>query len=226
MNPQPHEQPSLLTQGVQEELPCVQRVLPAGFRLLVKKERRVPNGERLSDTDPQLYAQIVEWLADGHLGIRRVARAAGVSTEMVMAIRRREGLGVRTQKKRLANMYLDAAELATETFMQDENLQRAKPGELAVAAGIFTQRAAELNGEASMIVEHRRMDGSAFSFEAFLAEVRARQAKRIEVVEIAPEIHLEAEGKEQRGAAQAPALLDAPAEAQKDGPAEDGVRSA
>jgi hypothetical protein len=152
-------------------------MLPAGRELLSLEEdakRGRFTGEIVA-RNRERYARIVRCLAEG-IGIRATARAFGCSTSTVQAIRDREGLAIGTEKKELSTKLGHFARMAGERLI--EELDNIPIGQLPVAMGIALDKKAQLDGEASAIVEHRtRREPDPEDIRAYLAGLRSATPK-------------------------------------------------
>jgi hypothetical protein len=127
--------------------------------LLTESEQRHRfTGEKVAK-NKEKYALIIRCLAEG-TSIRSTSRMLGVSTNTIMAIREREKALVDTEKTRLSNRFMSIARMAGESFIEAIEEGRAKPGELSIAAGIFTEKALLLAGQATSIVGRQNVEPS------------------------------------------------------------------
>lgn len=152
---------SNLPSVVQEEL-FDPSALPAGHELLSVDEREKngkSTGERIAK-DRKKYMAIVRCLAEG-IGIRQTARAFGVSSMTVMAIRDREGLAIGTEKKELSAKMAQFVRLGVERLI--EEVENIPIGQLSVSVGIIQDKKALLDGDPTAIIDHRSADEATVS---------------------------------------------------------------
>jgi hypothetical protein len=94
----------------------------------------------------------------------------------IQAIRDREGLAIGTEKKELSTKLGHFARMAGERLI--EELDNIPIGQLPVAMGIALDKKAQLDGEASAIVEHRtRREPDPEDIRAYLAGLRSATPK-------------------------------------------------
>jgi len=106
-----------------------------------------------------------------------------VSHHIVGLISAREPDLVASGKKRLASKFRHGAHLALESAIDDIAEGRMPPSSKPVSAGIFTDKSIQLEGEATIVVEHRQAaDPAELARQA--REALARQV--IEVEEVQP----------------------------------------
>ena len=111
---------------------------------------------------------IVRALAEGH-GLLRIAKAFGVSHHLVSALRDARPDLVAIEKKQLSGQLGRILKMSADRFEEALEKGLVPAGQIPVAFGIFADKRAQLDGEASMIVEHRhRVYGSADGFRAKL----------------------------------------------------------
>lgn len=96
-------------------------------------------------------AAILSAIAEG-MGLRRIAKAFGVSTNTLLSLARVAGVEIETQKERLGNQFSDLARLAVER-MTDE-IDDMPKASLPLIAGIATDKAQLLRGAPTVRVQH------------------------------------------------------------------------
>lgn len=139
--------------------------------------RKRYTAERLN-ADLTRRAGIISALADGRIGLHRIAKAYRVSVHTVVALRdhpeaRRE---VATEKKSLADLARAGASICLERYIELVHAGTVKADTLPFGFGILVQRAAELDGEASVIVEHRTREAvTPQNFSAWLEALARAQ---------------------------------------------------
>lgn len=140
-------------------------------------------GERLFRTRPDTYRAIVALLAQG-IGMIKIGRILGVSSNTVMAVRAREGVAIEVVKEHLANTAHGAATLASEAIAQrlsditsDERRMRElgvkELKDLAVTFGILVQNGQLLAGQPTARVEMVTAKPEIEDFNAYLKNLPA-----------------------------------------------------
>lgn len=116
-------------------------------------------------------------LAEG-VGIIRIARAFGVSEHTVMALKEKRPDLVAMEKKQLSGQIGRILRLSAERYEEGLLSGKIAPAQIPVGFGIFADKKAMLDGEASLVIEHRlSTGGSAEDFIKKLEEMkRARPA--------------------------------------------------
>lgn len=142
------------------------------------------NGEGLRQDNPRLYQAVVNMLREG-CGIRLAAKLSGCSTNTVLAIGQANGLSSKEMKSETAKILRAFVRLGAERLL--ENVDTLPLSQLAVAIGIANDKAGNLDGQPSAIIEHR-----AAKMDRAEAEKRLRAALDIsaEIVENAPVVVL------------------------------------
>jgi hypothetical protein len=133
-------------------------------------------GARLFATKPDVYRQIVSLRCVEKLPLRRVAEILGVSQNTVDAVEKREraSASVEAQKEEAAGEYRDLGRLARERARHELlNTEKIALRDLAVAGGIFDDKAQLLSGGATARVEFSRRDVADDDMSTFLQELRA-----------------------------------------------------
>jgi hypothetical protein len=128
--------------------------IPKGHELLtIDKDERAGKftGERIA-RNREKYLGIVRALAEG-MGIRRTARAYGVSTNTVAAIREREPSLIETEKKDLSRLMGRFVTMATERLIEEHD--QIPIGQLSVSLGIVQDKKALLDGDPTIRIEER-----------------------------------------------------------------------
>lgn len=134
----------------------------------------------LSRTDRRIVDAVAAMRAAGD-SYRRIKAVLRVGDHLIQAVERHHPALVATEKERLARTMRIASGMATEKFAEAVAEGRTKPMESVVGAGILAQRAAELMGEASVIIEHRRAETA----DDYLARLRRVEGS----VEVSSSVH-------------------------------------
>jgi hypothetical protein len=128
-------------------------------------------------------------LAEG-VGIMRIAkslRAQGIEIgeRSIMALRDRRPDLVAIEKKQLSTGLARVLKLSLETY-EDALINKKIPAtQIPIAFGIFSDKKAALDGDASLVIEHRHT--IAQSADGFLAKLQAiKQAKVTNVTDVTP----------------------------------------
>lgn len=114
-------------------------------------------GEQLRASQPVRYRAVVEMLASG-MSYRAIERETGVVFRTLKAIQRLEGEEIAAQKQSLAQKLTDAAERGADSLIED--IERLPGKDRAIALGILIDKARDLRGEASQVIEIRRGAGA------------------------------------------------------------------
>jgi len=151
--------------------------------LQAEEERGTYTAERYHRKQPHAYRAIVALLADGALGMHRIAdmvRASGTpcSVNTVAAIRDREPAIIERAQKQLAQVAYRGARMAIEAIvdkLSDKGvLAEASLQQLGVISGILTDKGQVLSGGPTARMEVVR-GATREDFEAFVEQVRAAQ---------------------------------------------------
>lgn len=119
---------------------------------LLAEERGEFSGARLFLRKPAVYKACAAALMSGELGgVKRIAKALGVSVNTVRAVRDREGISVDTLREKIAKTALCTA-LDMLERMRDES-HEMPVGQLAVPFGIVAEKAELYGGRATQRVE-------------------------------------------------------------------------
>jgi hypothetical protein len=174
--------------------------LPAEF--LGEAERKGEfTGQRLSERKPEIYSACVRLLAEGcsYLSIAKLLR---ISVNSVAAVKDREQISIESQKRQLAGSFRLASALASERaieLLSDEERSKEIPlNQLAIATGIFTEKAELLSGGATSRVDWVQPAPAVDDFNSYLDDLRSK-AEPIEVEAVDPE-----DQKENPGTSTAP----------------------
>lgn len=128
--------------------------LPEGLELLQpeSEQKKRFTGEVVARNQGR-YREIVNALG-ANVPVRAICRAFSVSHHVVKAIREREPDLVATEKKRVSQMLGHAARMTIESFTDDLESGKVPPSAKPVAAAIFLDKKALLDGEATSRIEH------------------------------------------------------------------------
>lgn len=153
----PMTMPSLVVPEEQEELFNEQH-LPLGRELLdpVEHQQGRFTAERVA-RNQERYRMIVQALGQG-LPVRMICSAFSVSHHVVKLIREREPELIATEKQRMSRLLWNTARLSVEGFVEDLERGVVPPNVKAIGAGIFLDKKALLDGEATSRIEVVRTD--------------------------------------------------------------------
>ena len=117
-------------------------------------------GERLHEQNPELYRIVKHLLGQGS-GIREIMRITGLHHRTIMAVRTREGETIDTLRRRMAEGHFSVAELGVELLEEafthgtiHGEPVKMKVGEIAMAAGVATDKGQNLSGGITSRIEH------------------------------------------------------------------------
>jgi len=156
--------------------------------LASEESRGTYTADRYHNKHPHAYRAIVALLADGALGMHRIAdmvRASGTpcSVNTVAAIRDREPAIIERAQKQLSQVAYRGARMAIESIvdkLSDKDvLEGASLQQLGVISGILTDKAQLLAGGPTARMEVVR-GATREDFEAFIAQVQAQAAPAID----------------------------------------------
>ncbi len=157
--------PALSFSGIDPERQAVMDALMSEVPAAGGKPRGRYTAESFQRTDPDRYGLAVDFLAQGYAK-STIAKALKMAWETVDAIERREaGLGIREEKKRIADGLMPVIEQAIEGLGA-----KAAEGKLsALDVGILIDKHQLLRGEATSISETRGEDPAVAAYRAAMA---------------------------------------------------------
>jgi hypothetical protein len=118
--------------------------------------------------------------------ITEISKKTGVGRETIRQLEWRHNDTLETKRKEFSMRYAIAAqeytdllfERATQLFDDPDSLAKISPEKLAITVGILTDKAAQLTGMATTVVEHRK--GASIDDAAkMISEAKARIANKI-----------------------------------------------
>jgi hypothetical protein len=158
--------------------------IPEEF-LAAREKRGEFTGDRLALRRPDAYRASVNLLALGATYLS-IAKTVKISVNSVAAVARREHLSIESQKKELSSRFGLAAGLAVERIIErlenDEAAGAIPLNQLAVTAGISTDKKELLGGGATQRIEWVAPAPAAEDYLASLAAMRL-EAVRSEAIE-------------------------------------------
>lgn len=145
-------------------------------KYLVSSEKRGEfTGERLSERKPEIYRACVRLLGDGTPYLA-IAKLLGISVNTIAAVKRKEQNSIESIKKEQAEKYRLAGALAGERAIElladDERAKEIPLNQLAIASGIFTEKAELLSGGATSRVDWVQPAPAVDDFNAYLDGLR------------------------------------------------------
>lgn len=188
--------------------------LPQGMELLepVEKQAKRFTGEMVKRNAAR-YAAIVGYLGQ-NISVRTICRSFGVSHHVVKAIRERDPQLVATEKQRFAKLMGHVARMCVETYAEALVEGTVAVQNLPIHAAIFTDKRAQLDGEATQRIEVIRR--TEHTVEQVLADLKAIDVTEVvtrQNVPIDPPSDVCSEGKVPNppGNAAVPTMVTTPA---------------
>lgn len=132
-------------------------------------------GERLKLRKPEIYSACISLLGSGS-GLLTIAKLLKISVNTISAIKKVEGVSIESEKRMWAERFRSvaglSAERAIEKLMDDEQAKNIPLNQLAITAGIFTEKAELLTGGATSRVDWVQPAPSADDFAKYLDGLR------------------------------------------------------
>lgn len=134
---------------------------------------------------PNKAALVLYLLAQG-ARISEIQKKTGVGRDIIRSLEWRHNDTLETKRKEFSMRYAIAAqeytdllfERANQLFDDPDSLAKISPEKLAITVGILTDKAAQLTGMATTVVEHRK--GASIDDAArIISEAKARIANKI-----------------------------------------------
>ena len=112
-------------------------------------------------------------LAEGH-GLLRIAKAFGVSHHLVSALRDARPDLVAIEKKQLSGQIGRILKMTADRYEEALAAGAVPVGQIPVAFGIFSDKKSAIDGDPSLVIEHRHTiaGGTVQDFEARLAAMK------------------------------------------------------
>lgn len=180
-------------------------------------------GERLAERKPEIYRACVSLLAQGASQLS-IARLLKISVNSVAGVKQREQISIESEKRTLSASFRLASGLAADRAIEllaDEERSKDIPlNQLAIATGIFTEKAELLSGGATSRVDWVQPAPAVDDYKTYLADLKAKsQPIDAEIVESCPtdqigelpdDAHQNngSEAKERKTKGERPSLLD------------------
>ena len=162
--------------------------------LEVKERAKLSPGNCVEHYAPNKAAMAL-WLAAQGARITDIQKKTGLGRETIRGLQWRHNDTLETKRKEFSMRYAIAAqdytdllfERSQQLFDNPEELAKISPDKLAVTVGILTDKAAQLTGMATTVVEHRK--GASLDDAAkMILDAKARIASKIKESAIEAEI--------------------------------------
>ena len=162
--------------------------------LEVQERAKLSPGNCVEHYAPNKAAMAL-WLAAQGARITDIQKKTGLGRETIRGLQWRHNDTLETKRKEFSMRYAIAAqdytdllfERSQQLFDNPDELAKISPDKLAVTVGILTDKAAQLTGMASSIVEHRK-GASLDDAVKMISEARTRIADKIRERAIEAEI--------------------------------------
>lgn len=171
-----------------------EREAKAAWFLEVKERAKLNPGTCVEHYAPNKAAMAL-WLAAQGARISDIQKATGLGRETIRGLQWRHNDTLETKRKEFSMRYAIAAqdytdllfERSQQLFDNPDELAKISPDKLAVTVGILTDKAAQLTGMATTVVEHRK--GASLDDAAkMILDAKARIASKIKESAIEAEI--------------------------------------
>jgi predicted transcriptional regulator len=113
-------------------------------------------GQSLFEKDPKKYALAVQLLGEGK-PMTRIAKSLKISPETVSAIAKREKGSIDSVRELTAGLTSYAAQACVMKIIQALDEDKVPVGVLPIAFGILADKERQYQGEATTIIEHRKV---------------------------------------------------------------------
>jgi hypothetical protein len=170
---------------------------PAAMREFIGEIRdraKQLSAHSVENRKPHVAAKALWMLAQGAT-VAEAARVTGLKHEMVRKLQWRHSDTLETKRKEFSMRYAMVASEYTDLLFQKaemlandpEQLKYVPPDKLALTIGIMTDKASQLMGMATTVVEHRK--GTSIEDAAkLIEEAKARVANKMREVAIEAEV--------------------------------------
>ncbi len=171
-----------------------ERADKAAWFLEVKERAKLQPKNCVEHYAPNKAAMAL-WLAAQGARITDIQKQTGLNREAIRGLQWRHNDTLETKRKEFSMRYAIAAqdytdllfERSQQLFDNPEELAKISPDKLAVTVGILTDKAAQLTGMATTVVEHRK--GASLDDAAkMISEAKTRIANKIKENSIEAEI--------------------------------------
>lgn len=153
-----------------------QTELSIGEEFLGELERKGEfTGDRLRDRKPEIYRACISLIGSG-MGLLTIAKLLKISVNSVSAVKRNESFSIEIEKRAWADKFRTvaglSAERAIEKLSDDEQAKDIPLNQLAITAGIFTEKAELLTGGATSRVDWVQPAPAVDDFEKYIASLQ------------------------------------------------------
>jgi predicted transcriptional regulator len=134
-------------------------IIPDNLPPLQTPEETCPalyTGQSLFEKDPKKYALAVQLLGEGK-PMTRIAKSLKISPETVSAIAKREKGSIDSVRELTAGLTSYAAQACVMKIIQALDEDKVPVGVLPIAFGILADKERQYQGEATTIIEHRKV---------------------------------------------------------------------
>ena len=171
-----------------------ERADKAAWFLEVKERAKHQHGNTVEHYAPN-KAALALWLSAQGARLSDIKNKTGLSREIIRGLEWRHSDTLETKRKEFSMRYAIAAqeytdllfERSQQLFDNPDELAKISPDKLAVTVGILTDKAAQLTGMATTVVEHRKgpsLDDAA----KMIADAKARIANKVKESAVEAEI--------------------------------------
>lgn len=159
------------------------KIIPDNLPANINPEETMPSlftGQKLFDTDPVKYGQVVQALATG-ASMTKVAKSFKLSPATVSAILKREHKAIEGTQSLVSGMTSYASQAFLERMIEKVEQDKIPPGVLPIAWGILRDKEKADQGQATQIVEHKK----ALTLDQVKAELdQMKREKEAEVINV------------------------------------------
>ena len=164
------------------------------FAEVMRRAEEHGNRQRVEFWNPEAAAKALWLLAQGK-SIKSTSEVTGLARDTVRSLMWRHSDTLETKRKEFSQKYAMAAETYTDLLFakadqladDPDQLKNISPDRLAITVGILTDKAAQLTGMATTVVEHRKgpsLDDAA----KMIADAKARIANKVKESAVEAEI--------------------------------------
>lgn len=136
-----------------------QKIIPDNLPAILNEEEVVPSiftGNKLAQEDPERYAKVVQELGEGK-PLTRIARGNKVSPSTVMAIAKRESKSIDAVQNLTQGLTSYATQSCLMRIIDKLDKDEIPAGVLPIAFGILRDKEKNDLGQATSIVEHKKV---------------------------------------------------------------------
>lgn len=154
-------------------------IIPDNLPAVTKEEDFCPSiftGNKLAENDPERYAKIVQGLGEGK-ALTRLAKEHKVAPETIVAISKREKKSIDAVQNLTMGLTSYASQACLMKIIEKLDADKIPPGVLPIAFGILRDKEKNDLGQATSIVEHKKV----LTIDEVKQELDAMQAEVIDV---------------------------------------------